>query len=88
MGMTQTKTVAGETYTMDAEGTYRDERGGDYPLFEKGDMLSKLRWCEKELRKISKKDLETYDGAALYTEIKGIEAQTEEDLWLLEQLYG
>jgi len=82
------KIIDGETFTQIDEGTYQDSNGGEWVAFEAKDMRSKIRWAGRELAKISREQLLTEDGAALYTEIKDIEVETEEDLRIVEILFG
>lgn len=86
--MTETRNIDGHTYTPTTDGSYLDENGGEWVAFEITDVKSKIRWAGRELAKISREQILTEDGAALYTEIKEIEASAEEDLRIMELLFG
>lgn len=89
MGMTQTKDIDGQTYTATAEGSYRDANGGEWVSFEAGDMRSIIRHTEKELAKITIEMIRNSgDVADLVMELKTLQVQTEEDLRIVELLFG
>lgn len=83
-----TKVIDSEIYTATEDGSYLDSRGGEWVAFEKSDIISKIRWAEEELAKIAKRDLTQYDVAALYTETLEIRVGAEEDLRIVELLFG
>lgn len=83
-----TKAIDGTTYTMIDTGTYADPDGGEWVAFEKRDIESKIRWADRELAKLAGQDLTEYDTAAAYTQALEIRAAAEEDLRILELLFG
>lgn len=84
----RTKEIDGATYTMIDQGTYADENGGEWVAFEKREMQTKVNWATRELAKIAKMGLEEFDQATLYIETLTIRTETEEDLRILEILFG
>jgi hypothetical protein len=89
MGMSSAaKVIDGETYILTTDGSYTDANGGEWVAFEKRDMQSKIRWADRELAKLAGRDLTDYDTAALWTEIKDIQAAEEESLRIVELLFG
>lgn len=86
--MTETKNIDGHTYTPTADGSYTDENGGEWPAFEITDVKSKIRWAGRQLAKITREQILTEDGAALYMETLEIQQNAEEDLRIMELLYG
>lgn len=83
-----TKTIDDETYTKIDDETYTDSNGGEWVAFEIADVKDKIRWAGQEMAKLAKGDLTEYDTAAAYTEALEIQAQSEEDLRIMELLFS
>jgi hypothetical protein len=83
-----TKTIDGLTYTIIDSETAKDERGGEWVAWDRAAMLSKIRWADREMAQAAKAGLEDENNAAVYTQALEIQAETEEDLRVLELLFG
>jgi hypothetical protein len=89
--MTKTETakvIDGQTYTATPDGTYLDPTGGEWVREEAGDIRKKIRWAEREMAKLAKRDLTDLDTAVAYTEALEIRTAADEDLRLVELLFG
>lgn len=82
-----TQVIDGETYTMVDSETYRNSKGGEWVLWERGDIIAKIRWAEKEMAKLAG-HLDTEDAACCYHQALEIKADAEDDLWIIEQLWA
>jgi hypothetical protein len=85
--MMQTQVIDDVTYTLIDEDTYLDSNGGEWVRWERKDMISKIRWAEREMRGLAGRIAEDSDAAAAYTEALGIAAETEEDLRIVNELW-
>ena len=82
----QTQMIDGVTYSKIDEQTYVDERGGEWVLWERGDMQAKIREADKVMARLAGR-LEDFDAAAEYSEQLEIKAESEEDLRIIEELW-
>lgn len=83
----QTQEIDGEIYTYVDEETYVNSRGGEWVLWERPDMVSKIEWCKDELAKLDHSNL-SWDDAGVVEELNDIIRDTEESLEIVDQLWG
>jgi hypothetical protein len=86
--MMATQEIDGETYTMIDEQTYTDSNGGEWVLSERADMVSKIRWAEKEMNRLANRITGDVDAAACYLQALEIATENEEDLRIIDELWN
>lgn len=84
----QTQVIDGATYTYVDDETYKLDCGFEWVLWEKPDVLDKIRWADKQMARWAKKMATDYDAACLYMEALEIRTSAEGDLDIIEQLWG
>jgi hypothetical protein len=85
--MMKTQEIDGQTYSLVDGETYRDGNGGEWILWEREDMITKVEWAEKEMARLAG-HLEDEDAASAYLEALETKAGTEEDLRIIEELWA
>jgi hypothetical protein len=81
-----TRVIDEETYTKIDEETYMTSAGGEWVIWERKDIVSKIRWAEREMKRWAPK-IANYDEALCYTEALEIRASAEEDLRIVDLLW-
>lgn len=80
------KVIDGETYTKVDEETYINGTGGEWVSWERKDILSKIRWAEREMKRWAPK-VSDHDAATCYMEALEIRNSAEEDLRIVDLLW-
>jgi len=79
--------IDGKIYTQVDEETFVTQTGCFWTLTEREEIIDMIKWAEKELAKIAKRDLTDWDVACLYDETQGILTDMEESLEIANALW-
>lgn len=80
--------IDGVTYTQIEKDIFQDSNGGEWPLWERPDMISKIRWAEKEMTRLAGRLEGDEDAASAYLQALEIKTETEADLEIIEALWN
>lgn len=83
-----TKVLDGVEYTKIDEDTYQDGNGGEWVAWEAEDCKDKIRAASKDMAAAARAGLDDWNNATLYKENEAIKAEAEEDLEIIEALFG
>jgi hypothetical protein len=83
-----TKVLDGVEYTKIDEDTYQGSNGHLWGEWERKEVRSKIRAAEKDMAKAVAAGLEDWNNAINYKENEAIKVEAEEDLEILDALFG